>query len=45
MIEQYPVPAPWMACSADCPGNAFMVTSSQPAVIEDLIRPLRELSW
>jgi signal transduction histidine kinase len=26
-----------------CPANAFMISGSEPAVIEDLVRPLREL--
>ncbi|MEZ0291090.1 MAG: hypothetical protein ACAH82_01045, partial [Solirubrobacteraceae bacterium] len=43
LVEQYPVPVPWTSCDAGCPHNALMVASSEPAVIEDLIRPLREL--
>jgi signal transduction histidine kinase len=43
VVERYPVPGLWMSCNADCPGNAFMVTSSEPAVVEALVRPVREL--
>jgi signal transduction histidine kinase len=43
VVEHFPVPAPWMTCDADCPRNAFMVTSSEPALVEDVVRPLREL--
>ena len=40
--EQYPSPSPWTSCAIDCPNNAFRVTDAEPAVIEDLLRPLRE---
>jgi signal transduction histidine kinase len=43
VVERFPVPAPWMTCDADCPRNAFMLTSSEPGLIEDVVRPLREL--
>ena len=43
LVEQSPAPSPWTSCDGDCAGNAFMVTNSEPAVIEDLIRPLREI--
>jgi signal transduction histidine kinase len=42
VIESYPVPVPVSGCVADCPGNAFMLSGSQPAFVEDLVRPLRE---
>ena len=38
----YPVPSHVASCDAGCPGNAFMVSGSEPGVIEDLVRPLRE---
>ena len=41
--ESYPNPSHWGTCGADCPGNAFMLLSSEPRVIDDLIVPLREL--
>ena len=43
LVDQYPVPVPWTSCDDACPHNALMVASTEPAVIEDLIRPLREL--
>ena len=43
LVEHYPVPAAVMSCDASCPGNAFMVSGSEPAVIEDVVRPLREI--
>jgi signal transduction histidine kinase len=42
VVESFPVPAPWMTCDAGCPGNAFMLTSSEPGLVEDVVRPLRE---
>ena len=43
LVEHYPVPAAVMSCDASCPGNAFMVSRSEPAVIDDVVRPLREM--
>ena len=43
LVESYPVPTPVTGCDAGCPANAFMVSGSEPAVIEDVVRPLREL--
>ncbi len=41
-VSSYPVPTPWAECGLDCPPNAFQVTASEPAIIEALVRPLRE---
>jgi signal transduction histidine kinase len=43
VVERFPEPAPWTLCHGGCPENAFMLVDSQPAVIEELVRPLREL--
>ena len=43
LVEQYPVPTPVASCEAGCPANAFMLSGSEPAFIEDLVRPLREI--
>jgi signal transduction histidine kinase len=43
LVDGYPLPTPWAECSDGCPGNAFMVLDSQPAFIDDAVRPLREL--
>jgi hypothetical protein len=43
LVERYPVPSPVDTCGAGCPVNAFMVSASEPAVIGDVVRPLREL--
>ena len=42
LVEHYPTPSPWTACGGDCPGNAFMATDAEPALVADLIRPVRE---
>jgi signal transduction histidine kinase len=43
LVEAYPLPAPPATCGSECPGNAFMVVGSEPAWVEDIVRPLREL--
>jgi len=43
LVEDYPVPSTVTACGESCPPNAFMVVANEPAVVEDLMRPLREL--
>lgn len=45
LIDQsFPQPSPWASCvPPDCPGNAFMVASGEPAILESAIVPLREL--
>jgi PAS domain S-box-containing protein len=44
VVDQYPLPTPWAACVSGCPHNAFMVTSSQPAVVDSLISPVRDFA-
>jgi signal transduction histidine kinase len=41
-VEAYPLQTPWASCSASCPPNAFLVLDSEPAVMEGVVRPLRE---
>jgi signal transduction histidine kinase len=42
-VERFPEPSPWSTCSAGCPGNPLMITGSEPAFAEDVLRPLREV--
>jgi signal transduction histidine kinase len=42
-VEQFPLPVPVTSCGQGCPANAFMVTGAEPGIIEDLVRPLREI--
>jgi signal transduction histidine kinase len=43
LAESYPTPAPWVSCSSDCPLNAFMAVAHEPAVVDQLITPVRVL--
>ena len=43
VVQHYPVPAPWSSCSIDCPPNAFALGHTTPAVVDDVIRPVREV--
>jgi len=43
ITETYPAPSQFTTCDSDCPGNAFMVLNSEPALVDDFIVPLREL--
>jgi signal transduction histidine kinase len=43
LVDQYPVPNPWTGCTAHCPANAFMITGSEPGLIDGFLRPLREI--
>ena len=41
--ESFPTPAQFSTCTASCPDNAFMLTGSEPALLDDVLVPLREL--
>jgi signal transduction histidine kinase len=43
LIAQYPNPSPWSMCTSGCPPNAFALSSSTPAVVPNIVVPLREL--
>jgi signal transduction histidine kinase len=43
ITETYPTPSQFATCTTDCPGNAFMLLSSEPAFLHDFVVPLREL--
>jgi signal transduction histidine kinase len=43
LVERYPEPSAWTSCHGGCPGNAFMLTSTEPGFVEDGVRPVREL--
>ncbi len=42
ITAQYPLPAPFTACTAHCPQNVFLV-GSEPSVLPDLIKPVRDV--
>jgi signal transduction histidine kinase len=41
ITAQYPLPAPFTACTMHCPQNVFL-SGSEPAVLPDLIKPVRD---
>jgi signal transduction histidine kinase len=41
-VEAFPVHTPWATCVTDCPDNALFVLNRQPAVMADVVIPLRE---
>jgi signal transduction histidine kinase len=43
IIESYPAPSQFSTCVADCPGNAFMLLNSEPAWVDGVLLPLREV--
>jgi signal transduction histidine kinase len=43
LVESYPEPFPFGSCGLDCPSNAFMLAAEQPAFVDDVVRPLRDL--
>lgn len=40
---QFPLPAPFTACTTNCPQNVFLATASEPSIVPDLIKPVRDL--
>jgi signal transduction histidine kinase len=43
MTDGYPVPSIWTTCDQDCPPNAFQVLAPEPAWIDGVVIPLREV--
>ena len=43
IVEQFPMPAPNAPCGLDCPDNAFMILDAEPAFVDALLAPAREL--
>ena len=43
LLETYPLPSHPPSCQTDCPGNAFMIVSAEPAFVREIVRPLREV--
>ncbi len=41
LVDQYPLPIPFIGCTTSCPSNAFFL-GAEPAVIDSLIVPLRD---
>jgi signal transduction histidine kinase len=43
ITAQYPLPAPFTACTTNCPQNVLLVGASEAQVVPDLIKPVRDL--
>jgi signal transduction histidine kinase len=43
ITAQFPLPAPFTACTTHCPQNVFLAGGSEPAVVPDLIKPVRDV--
>jgi signal transduction histidine kinase len=43
LVAAYPEPGPGTVCGLSCPHNAFAITSSDPAFVGDVVRPVREV--
>ena len=43
IAETYPTPSQFATCDTGCPDNAFLVLNSEPAFLDDVVVPLREL--
>ena len=44
LLGGYPEPSPWASCGTDCPGNAFMLPSSEPGFVADALMPALQLA-
>ena len=42
IAKHLPAPSVWSLCASDCPTNAFALGHSTPALVTDLVAPLRE---
>ena len=43
LVDQYPIPTVYTSCTDGCPANAFDVVGQQPAFVENVVYPLREI--
>ena len=41
--EGFPAPAPYSSCHGGCPENAFFLLGTEPAFVDSVLRPVREL--
>jgi PAS domain S-box-containing protein len=42
LLVEYPEPTPWASCGTDCPGNAFMLPSSEPGFVDAVLMPITQ---
>ncbi|HSO99696.1 MAG TPA: histidine kinase [Solirubrobacteraceae bacterium] len=43
IAQHFPSPSVWSLCASHCPSNAFALGHSTPALVKDLVVPLREV--
>jgi signal transduction histidine kinase len=43
IAANFPTPAQWTACVSGCPQNAFMLLRAEPAFLDTIVIPVREL--
>ena len=43
LADDYPAPAPYTSCTSECPDNAFFLFSSEPAIVDAILLPAREV--
>jgi signal transduction histidine kinase len=43
-VEAFPAHTPWASCIDDCPANAFLILDHEPAVMNSVVQPVRELA-
>src|SRR4051794_7903909 len=43
LVESYPQHTPWATCQLDCPPNAFLAVDHEPAAMQSVVQPLREV--
>jgi signal transduction histidine kinase len=41
--DSYPLPSYTTSCAADCPANALFLLDDEPALVDSVVRPLREV--
>jgi signal transduction histidine kinase len=43
VVQEFPSPAAWSLCASECASNAFAIGGSTPALVSDVVVPLREV--
>jgi signal transduction histidine kinase len=41
--DEFPLPSYTTSCTSDCPSNAFFLLDEEPAFVDSVVRPLREV--
>jgi PAS domain S-box-containing protein len=44
LVDHFVLPSPWTTCESGCPSNAFQVGGSEPAVIANVVYPVRDIA-